>query len=83
MLEASDGCSLERRNQIARLLEILLPESMANAADRTTFDKNRGSLLNPINLGVAVLNLFDRPNKLNEPPGRSTVNLALKGRKPE
>lgn len=61
----------------------LLPESMANAADRTTFDKNRGSLLNPINLGVAVLNLFDRPNKLNEPPGRSTVNLALKGRKPE
>jgi len=56
---------------------------MANAADRTTFDKNRGSLLNPINLGVAVLNLFDRPNKLNEPPGRSTVNLALKGRKPE
>ncbi|HML25019.1 MAG TPA: class I SAM-dependent methyltransferase [Aggregatilinea sp.] len=60
----------------------LMPEGMANAADRTTFDKNRGSLLNPINLGVAVLNLFDRPNKLDEPPGRSTVNLALKGRKP-
>ena len=61
----------------------LMPQAMANAADRTTFDKNRGSLLNPINLGVAVLNLFDRPNKLDEPPGRSTVNLALKGRKPE
>ncbi|MBN1202175.1 MAG: methyltransferase domain-containing protein [Anaerolineae bacterium] len=60
----------------------LLPERMATAADRTTFDKNRGSLLNPINLGVAVLNLFDRPNKLDEPPGRSTVNLAIKGRKP-
>ncbi|MEL7675839.1 MAG: class I SAM-dependent methyltransferase, partial [Chloroflexota bacterium] len=60
----------------------LMPEGMANAADRTTFDKNRGSLLNPINLGVAVLNLFDRPNKLDETPGRSTVNLALKGRKP-
>jgi len=61
----------------------LMPEAMSNAAGRTTFDKNRGSLLNPINLGVAVLNLFDRPNKLDEPPGRSTVNLALKGRKPE
>jgi len=60
----------------------LLPEGMAVAADRITFDQNRGSLLNPINLGVAVLNLFDRPNKLDEPPGRSTVNLAIKGRKP-
>jgi ubiquinone/menaquinone biosynthesis C-methylase UbiE len=59
----------------------IMPESMANAADRTTFDQNRGSLLNPINLGIAVLNLFDRPNKLDEPPGRSTLNLALKARK--
>ena len=59
----------------------LLPEGMANAADRTTFDQNRGSLLNPINLGIAVLNWFDRPNKLDEPPGRSTVNLAIKARK--
>ena len=55
---------------------------LATAADRTTFDRNRGSLLNPVNLGVAVLNLFDRPNRLDEPPGRSTVNLAIKGRKP-
>jgi SAM-dependent methyltransferase len=60
----------------------LMPEGMANAADRTTFDKNRGSLLNPISLGIAVLNLCDRPNKLDEPPGRSTVNLAIKARKP-
>jgi SAM-dependent methyltransferase len=60
----------------------VLPESMANAADRTTFDKNDGSLLNPINLGLKVFNFFDRPNVMNEPPGRSTVNLALKGRKP-
>jgi ubiquinone/menaquinone biosynthesis C-methylase UbiE len=59
----------------------VLPDNMANAADRTAFDKNRGSLLNPINLGIAVLNLFDRPNKLNEPPDRSTVNLAIKGKK--
>lgn len=59
-----------------------LPKEMAKAADRTTFDENRGSLLNPINLGLAVFNWFDRPNRMNEPPGRSTVNLAIKGRKP-
>jgi hypothetical protein len=65
------------------LLEsVMLPDSMANAADRTTFDKNSGSLLNPINLGLKVLNFFDRKNVLEEAPGRSTVNLALKGRKP-
>lgn len=60
-----------------------LPKNMANAADRTTFDKNDGSLLNPINLGLKVLNFFDRPNVINEPPSRSTVNLAVKGRKPD
>jgi SAM-dependent methyltransferase len=60
-----------------------LPGDMATAADRTTFDDNDGSLLNPINLGVAVFNYFDRPNVINEPPGKPTVNLALKGRKPE
>jgi len=59
-----------------------LPAAMANAADRTAFDKNDGSLLNPINLGLRIFNWFDRPNVINEPPGRSTVNLAIKGRKP-
>lgn len=59
----------------------LLPRKLADAADRTTFDRNDGSLLNPVNLGVAVLNFFDRPNTLDEPPGRSTVNLAILGRK--
>lgn len=60
-----------------------LPANMAKAADRTTFDDNDGSLLNPINLGLKVFNYFDRPNKINEPTGRSTVNLAIKGRKPD
>jgi SAM-dependent methyltransferase len=59
-----------------------LPQSMANAADRTTFDKNDGSLLNPINLGLKIFNFFDRNNVMSEPPGRSTVNLCIKGRKP-
>ncbi|MBC7870206.1 MAG: class I SAM-dependent methyltransferase [Chitinophagaceae bacterium] len=61
----------------------VLPESMAAAADRTTFDKNNGSLFNPINLGLKVFNYFDRANAINEPPQRSTVNLCIKGRKPE
>ncbi len=59
-----------------------LPRSMANAADRTTFDKNNGSLLNPINIGLKMFNYFDRKNVMNEPPGCSTVNLCIKGRKP-
>lgn len=60
-----------------------LPQTLANAADRTRFDQNNGSLLNPINLGLRVFNYFDRHNSMNEPPGRSTVNLAVKALKPE
>ncbi len=59
-----------------------LPGSMATAANRLTFDQNDGSLLNPINLGLRAFNFFDRHNVINEPSGRSTVNLAMKGRKP-
>jgi SAM-dependent methyltransferase len=59
-----------------------LPENMAKAADRTAFDEDRGGRLNPISLGLAVFNWFDRPNVMSEPPGRSTVNLCIKGRKP-
>ncbi|PJF36829.1 MAG: hypothetical protein CUN49_03525 [Candidatus Thermofonsia Clade 1 bacterium] len=59
-----------------------LPKRMAQAADRAAFDQNDGSLLNPINLGLAILNWFDRPNRMNEPDDVSTVNLALKARKP-
>lgn len=61
----------------------LLPKTLANAADRTSFDKNKGSLLNPINLGLKAFDFFDRRNVMNEPPGRSTVNLCIKGRKPD
>ncbi|MEL6310357.1 MAG: methyltransferase domain-containing protein [Chloroflexota bacterium] len=59
-----------------------LPGDMEKAANRITFEDNDGSLLNPINLGLKVFNFFDRPNKINEPAHRSTVNLAIKGRKP-
>ena len=61
----------------------LLPSSMANAANRITFNQNSGSLLNPINLGLRMFNWFDRRNTMNEPPDRSTVNLCVKGRKPD
>lgn len=61
----------------------VLPENMANAANRLTFDKNDGSPFNPINLGLKVFNWFDRNNVISEPPDRTTVNLALKGRKPQ
>lgn len=60
----------------------IMPGTLANAADRTTFDKNNGSLLNPINFGLAVLNFFDRPNKMDEPLDRTTVNLCIKATKP-
>ena len=55
--------------------------SMNIAPDRAT--RKFLLLLNPINLGLRVLNFFDRNNVLDEPPGRTTVNLALKGRKPQ
>lgn len=59
-----------------------LPSSVETASNRLDFDKNDGSLLNPINLGVAIFNFFDRKNVPDEGHHRSTVNLAVKGRKP-
>ena len=59
-----------------------LPSSIETASNRLDFDKNDGSLLNPINLGVAIFNFFDRKNVPDEGHNRSTVNLAVKGRKP-
>jgi hypothetical protein len=59
-----------------------LPESMANAASRYKVDGRRGSLLNPVNFGLAIFELFDLPNSMNEPEHRSTVNLCILVRKP-
>jgi len=58
-----------------------LPKTMANAADRTAFDKKQGNWWNPITLGLKWFNFCDRRNVMNEPPERSTVNLCIKGRK--
>jgi ubiquinone/menaquinone biosynthesis C-methylase UbiE len=61
----------------------MMPDKMAKAADRTAFDDNKGSLLNPVNLGLAVFNWFDRKNVMDEALDRSTVNLCIKARKPD
>ena len=55
--------------------------SLADVADRGSFDSGGGSSLHPVNLLLKLLNWIDRKNRMNEPPGRSTVNLCLKARK--
>ena len=59
-----------------------LPKSLAQTADRSQFDQPDAPWYNPIRIGLSLFNWFDRKNILDEPPGRSTVNLALKARKP-
>lgn len=60
-----------------------LPASIANAADRSRFDQNTSGRFNPVKLGIALFNWFDRWNLTNESPERSTVGLAIKARKPQ
>ena len=59
----------------------ILSKSMQSVADRHDFH-TKGAKFNPIKLGIALFNVFDRKNGASEPPERATVNLALKGRKP-
>ena len=59
----------------------MLPQSMQSLADRHDFQAT-GGRFNPVKLGVALFNAFDRKNSHNEGPNRATVNLAIKGRKP-
>ncbi len=63
------------------VLESGLLGKAGKAADRTAFEQEPGRF-NPIAMGIRVLNWFDRRNRINEPPNVSTVNLALKARKP-
>lgn len=64
----------------------VLPESMAQAADRfdTAPEQAEASALNPVRLGLSALNAFDRLND-RHPTGfdRSYLITALKIRKPE
>lgn len=62
----------------------LLPAGLRASADRFRGEANRGSLVNPFNLGRASFRLVDR---LNERPGvrrkRTFLNVLVKARKPQ
>jgi glycosyltransferase involved in cell wall biosynthesis/ubiquinone/menaquinone biosynthesis C-methylase UbiE len=61
----------------------LLPSSLRASADRFSGAQNKGSMLNPINLGVGVLRYFDRRNETPAVERQSTfVNILVKARKP-
>jgi SAM-dependent methyltransferase len=61
----------------------LLPSSLRKSADRFQGAQNRGSMLNPINLGLKVLRYFDRRNETPDVERQSTfVNILVKARKP-
>ncbi len=64
----------------------LLPDAMAEAADRFALDAdpNRGSVLNPVNLGLRLFNLVDSLNDLDPPRAdHPFLIIAMKLRKPE
>ncbi len=61
----------------------LLPRRLHQSADRFKADHNRGSLLNPINLGLEVFRAVDR---LNDRPGfggkKTFVSIVVKASRP-
>ena len=59
----------------------ILPDSLAAAADRTQFGRPRGPL-NPMRLALRLFTWPDAWNRMDEPPGRSVVSLAILCRKP-
>jgi SAM-dependent methyltransferase len=60
----------------------LLPERLRDSADRFRGERNSGSLLNPINLGVRLFRLADAPNERLRGDERTFVNIVVKARKP-
>ncbi len=60
----------------------LLPSAVAAAADRHSLSGDRGSVFNPVHIGLTLFEWFDRHNVMDEPPGRSTVNLCVLARNP-
>jgi SAM-dependent methyltransferase len=60
----------------------VLPRSLAREADRHEFANSTGSRLNPVVLAVRLTGWFDRWNRPTEAWKRSTVNLALRARRP-
>jgi glycosyltransferase involved in cell wall biosynthesis/ubiquinone/menaquinone biosynthesis C-methylase UbiE len=61
----------------------LLPSNLRKSADRFSGAENSGSLLNPINLGLAIFRWIDRLNDTSRVARkRSFVNVLVKARKP-
>ena len=61
----------------------LLPARLRDSADRFRGERNSGSLLNPINLGVRLFRLFDKRNDDLRGDERTFVNIVVKAHKPE
>lgn len=61
----------------------LLPEKLRNSADRFRGERNSGSLLNPINLGVKLFRLADQRNDHLHGDERTFVSIVVKARKPD
>jgi glycosyltransferase involved in cell wall biosynthesis/ubiquinone/menaquinone biosynthesis C-methylase UbiE len=65
------------------LIELnLLPQKLRDSADRFRGERNSGSLLNPINLGVRAFRWADRRNDHLRGDERTFVNIVVKARKP-
>ena len=65
------------------LIELnLLPQKLRDSADRFRGERNSGSLLNPINLGVRAFRWVDRRNDRLRGDERTFVNIVVKARKP-
>ena len=65
------------------LIELnLLPERLRDSADRFRGERNSGSLLNPINLGVKLFRWADRRNDALRGDEKTFVNIVVKATKP-
>jgi glycosyltransferase involved in cell wall biosynthesis/SAM-dependent methyltransferase len=60
----------------------LLPEKLRDSADRFRGERNSGSLLNPINLGVRLFRMADAPNDRLRGDEQTFVNIVVKAVKP-
>jgi glycosyltransferase involved in cell wall biosynthesis/ubiquinone/menaquinone biosynthesis C-methylase UbiE len=60
----------------------LLPQKLRDTADRFRGERNSGSLLNPINLGVKLFRMADTRNDYLRGTERTFVSLVVKARKP-
>jgi glycosyltransferase involved in cell wall biosynthesis/SAM-dependent methyltransferase len=65
------------------LIELnLLPQKLRDSADRFRGERNSGSLLNPINMGVRMFRMVDARNERLRGDEQTFVNLVVRARKP-